>query len=117
MAMRSPSGHQAAIRPYPPQLMVEQAAQGVEEQSPRAGVAAGGKGAYLVPCVSDARAPEQRVPVVVEVARIAGQRFIRSLAVQHHFDAVGLGQLHEVEARDRRSRDDRLLLEPDRKSG
>src|SRR5881398_2531779 len=88
--MQTPSGHQAAIRPYTPHLMVEQAAQGVEEQSPRACVVAGGKGPYLVPCVGDSRAPEQRVPVIEEVARIAGQRLTDSLPVRPTFTPLAL---------------------------
>ena len=55
---------------------------------------------------------EQRIPIVVEVVRIARQSLIRPLAVEHHLHAVGCCQLHEVEPGNRRSRVDRLVLEP-----
>src|SRR3989442_673529 len=57
-------------------------------------------------------AAEQRVPMVVEIARIAREDFIRPLAVEHDLDAGARGQFHQVEPGNRRSRNDRLILEP-----
>src|SRR5437764_14362477 len=98
MATQTPSGHQAAIRPYTAQLMVEQAAQGVEEQSPRACVVAGGKGPNLVPCVGESRAREQRAPLLVDLARVHGQRVVRPQAAHHKVASGGPGPSHAVEA-------------------
>src|SRR5205823_12151742 len=101
---------EAAIRRETPQLLVEQAAQGAEEQARGAGLVPSRVFSYLVPCSGDLGSAEQGAPVIVEVARIARQDFVRSLAVQHDLDAVARCQFHEVESGNRRPRDDGLVL-------
>ena len=92
--------------------MVEQARQLVQEQLPSIDATLGGVGTHLVPRPGGPGVAEQRVPMVVEIARIAREDFIRPLAVEHDLDAVARGQLHQVEPGNRRPRYDRLVLEP-----
>ena len=105
-----PPAREAAIRRETPQFLVEQATQGAQEQRPGAGPVPGGVLLYLVPRSGDLGGAEQRVPVVGEVARIARQDFVRSLTVQYDLDAIARCQLHEVEPRNWRPRDDGLIL-------
>ena len=92
--------------------MVEQARQLVQEQLPSIGAVLGGVGTHLVPRPGDSAAAEQRVPVVVKIAWVPREDFVRPLAVEHDLDAVARGQLHQVEPGNRPPRYDRLVVEP-----
>src|SRR5206468_8449181 len=93
----TPRPREAAIRHETPQLTMEQAAQRVQSQLPGTRAVAGGVRPYLLPRSDTLGGAEQRVPVIVEVVRIARPYFIGPLTVEHNLDAATGCQFHQVE--------------------